>query len=134
MITVLNFEGAWPVTTVASTNITPTTCRTASYTAATANEVAVFQLSGSALQATSATLNIFRGAPAFSTNGGSTFTFAATQYNLDQLNGGVASISSTVRIPLTQGTSYIFAPIFQTTVGVALTAASCHGTILIVRN
>jgi hypothetical protein len=131
-ITVLNFEAAWPQALAANTPVVPTTCRTASYTPTTATEVAVIQLSAAGLQTPTATVNYLQMAAAASMNGG-TFTFLGSQYNVDVLNVGSASVSTTLRVPLTQGTAYVFGAIFNAPLAVTLTSASCHGTVLIVK-
>lgn len=133
VVTVLFYEGTWPQNMSAGTVVVPPACRTASYTPQTANEVAVVHMSATALQIASGTANLLYGAPSASVNGG-TFNFISGQYNVDTINGGAGSVSSTVRFGLTQGSSYVFANSFNTSAAVALSAASCHGTVMIVRN
>jgi hypothetical protein len=133
VIMTLGYDGNWTQTLTAGTAVAPAVCRTGTYTPTTANEVAIIHLSTSALGPVVAGSNILIVATAASINGGA-FGGIASNNAADQINVGSGSITNTLRYPLTQGSSYIFGMIAQSTATVALSSAACNGTVMIVRN
>lgn len=133
IVTTLGWDGNWTQSLTAGTSATPVVCRTGTYTATTANEVAILNLSTSVLAPVVAAANVLIIAPVASINGGA-LTPIASNNAADQINVGAGSIANTLRYPLTQGSTYVFGMLAQSSATVTLSSAACNGTVVITRN
>jgi hypothetical protein len=135
IVTTSSFDAAtWGTSLTANTPVAPGACRFTSYTPTTSGQVAVIQISGTAATSATSPVSELYMAPVVSTDGGTNFNFAATAYVIDSLpTGGSANTSTFVRVPLTQGTPYIFGAGFNSSATVTLDATSCLGVMTIVR-
>jgi hypothetical protein len=135
VINVSSFDVSnWATSLTASSAIAPAICRVTSYTPTTTGQVAIIQISGTALMTPVATATQLYMAAVVSTDGGATFSFAGSTYAVDELNTGAANVGSVIRVPLTQGTSYIFGAGFLSNVTTTLTGTTCMGVVQIVKN
>jgi len=131
--TTLAFDAAWPQTLTAGTPATPTVCRTTAYTPTTPGEVAIFTYHASVLTPVSATPSFLVVGPVGFLNGSTNGQIFGTNNDGDAMHVGAANISGSKRIPLTQGTSYVFGMLAQASVTTTPTAASCNGTVIITK-
>lgn len=133
LVKVLDFEAAWGNVTLPGGNTVtlPVGCRTVAHIAGT-GEAAVVAIQAAAAPAVVVDDALFL-AVAFSQNG-APFAYASAQYTATPITNNVANLSTSKRIVLTPGVSYVFAAGFETNNAVQLGAfATCHGTVTIVK-
>lgn len=131
---VLDFDGSWGPAGLQGNNgntlITPMVCRTASHTAGL-NEVAIVSFHGTASPsvATSDLLYI----DVMISQNGAAFTTALSGYSAEGFGDGTAHASVTKRIPLVQGTSYVFGSGFGSNNVMNASVGYCQGTVTIAK-
>lgn len=133
LVKVLDFEAAWGNVNLPGGNAVtlPVGCRTVAHVAGT-GEAAVVAIQAAAAPSAVVDDALFL-AVAFSQNG-APFAYASAQYTAAPITDTVANLSTSKRIVLTPGVSYVFAAGFETNNAVPLGAfATCHGTVTIVK-
>ncbi|HRI65616.1 MAG TPA: hypothetical protein PK156_15320, partial [Polyangium sp.] len=131
IVRTLDFTGSWTDSINNMNYVVPAACRTAAYTAG-ANEVALIHLNGWAQLATDDFLEM--GPIAFV---GATPNIIGSAVDFVATSNTVGSVHLSVRMPLTAGSSYMFASGFGMPSGTAtmtVNQAQCSGTVTIVRN
>lgn len=133
-VKVLDFEGDWtnqPNLELPAAGIFPVQCRTEEYLAGP-NEVAVLNISGF-VGATNAGMNNFLQLKAAMSENGTPFATISALNTIDSLEDDVAHVSTTKKIDLTEGNTYIFGAQFSAGQTVAMSFSTCHGTVIIGR-
>jgi hypothetical protein len=132
VVAVLGFDSGWwqEVPTLSSTVVVPTVCQTAAHVAGP-SEVAIASMT--AFFAPSGQSNDFLQLfPAMSTNG-SLFAAVGNTTGIDGLADGAGQASVNKKIPLTEGTTYVFGAAFRAGGPVINAFSWCDGTVTIVR-
>jgi len=132
---VLDFEATWTSDLPNLLPVFPTVCRTQPAYVAGPNEVAIVNINGSAAPSQIITNNTLDLKVAMSQNGGEFSAVSLLLFNsMDDMSGfAPAHVSTTKRIELTEGTSYVFGAQFRSGAAVTLGLAICQGTVMIVR-
>lgn len=134
VIKVLGFEDDWtlepPANELTDQEFFPTGCRTEEYQAGP-DEVAVASLHGY-VGVSGPSEEGLRMSAALSQDNGP-FERVSTFEMLDGFADGAAQVSTSRRIPLTEGATYVFGMEFRATSTVTMGISICQGTVLIAR-
>ena len=133
-VTVLDFDASWGPTMLPGNNgntiISPMACRTTPpYVPQTAKEVAVVTFHGTA--SPSAAVNDVLYIDVMVSQNGGAFNAVTVGYSAESMQDGTANASVSKRIPLTQGTSYVFGTGFSSKAAVSVNAGYCQGVVSI---
>jgi hypothetical protein len=135
VVKVLDFEADWTSqpnnNNLPTSGIFPTQCRTEEYLAGP-NEVAIFNISGTASSGNTGQNNFLQLKAAMSENG-QPFATVSTLNEIDSLVDQVGHVSTTQRIDLTEGNTYVFGAQFSVGSAITMSFSTCHGTVLIAR-
>jgi hypothetical protein len=130
VVTSFGFDADWGTDDIDVNFIIPVNCQTAAYTAGP-GETALVSLSGSFIPSVVSD-DALRVAVALVVNGMP--AFASANVGLEGLQDGVGSASAHARIPLTAGSTYIFAGSFASAIGPVTTAgATCSAIVTIAK-
>ncbi|MBK6728366.1 MAG: hypothetical protein IPG63_14140 [Xanthomonadales bacterium] len=137
VVRVLDFDAKWsPANTLGNNGnaiLTPSVCRTVNnppYTAG-AGEVAIVHLDATAASSSPVAdalyLNVM-----MSVNGGA-FAIQTLEDSAESMADGTAHVSTSKRINLVAGWTYLFAAGVSTNTPLSISTGYCHGTVLIVK-
>lgn len=133
-VNALDFEADWtnqPNQELTTAGLFPVECRTGEYLAGP-NEVAVFNISAFVGASTGGANNFLQLKAAMSDNGGP-FTTVSALNTIDSLEDDIAHVSTTKKIDLQEGHTYVFGAQFSAGNTVIMSFSTCHGTVIIGR-
>jgi hypothetical protein len=129
VIAVLDFDADWTQNTPNGA-VFPGQCQTESHLAGP-NEVAIVNMNG--FVAASGPSSDFIQLKAAISEDGWPFAPISVYYTIDGLSDGAGHVSTTAKVELIEGVTYVFGAQFQTGAPVVVGFSTCHGTVMVAR-
>jgi hypothetical protein len=129
VLKVLEFDADW-TQNMPNGAVFPAQCQTEPHLAGP-NEVAIVNMNGF-VAASGQSFDFIQLKAAISEDGWS-FVSTNVYYTIDGLSDGAAHVSTTSKVPLNEGVTYVFGAQFQSGAPVVVGFSTCQGTITIVR-
>jgi hypothetical protein len=129
IVAVLDFDADW-TQNMPNGPLFPAQCQTGAHLAGP-NEVAIVNMNG--FVAASGLSNDFIQLKAAISEDGLPFASPSVYYTIDGLSDGAGHVSTTKKVVLEEGVTYVFGAQFQSGAPVVVGFSTCHGTVMIAR-